>query len=145
MQARNKAHLIKLIHIAKSKLAMDEDTYRLMLQGIGNKSSTTQMTISELEAVLEHLKSRGFKVVPNKAGSMGKANTEQAQKIRALWLNLYEIGGIKDPSEYALSRYVKRIVGIDHLKWIDINQGIKLIETLKKWINRIERTQNERE
>lgn len=145
MQARNKARLIKLIHIGKSKLGMDDDTYRIMLQSVGNKSSTTLMTISELESVLEHLKNRGFKVVPNKAGSMGKANTEQAQKIRALWLNLYEIGGIKDPSEYALSRYVKRIVGIDHLKWIDINQGIKLIETLKKWINRIERTQNERD
>ena len=140
MQAPNKARLIKLIHIGKSKLGMEEDTYRLMLQSIGNKSSTTQMTISELEKVLEHLKSRGFKVVPNKAGTMSKANTEQAHKIRALWLNLYEIGGIKDPSEYALSRYVKRIVGIDHLKWIDVKQGITLIETLKKWINRIERT-----
>lgn len=135
-----KKSLIKLIHIGKSKLAMDEDTYRLMLQSIGgNKSSTTLMTISELEKVLEHLKSRGFRVIPNKAGTMRKAENAQARKIRALWLELYEMGEVKNPSEYSLSRYVKRITGIDHLNWIDVDEGIKVIETLKRWIQRAEK------
>lgn len=134
-----KQKLIKLIHIGKSKLSIDEDTYRIMLQSVGNKSSTTLMTISELEAVLEHLKSRGFKVVPNKAGTMRKADNAQARKIRALWLELYEMGEVKNPSEYSLSRYVKRITGIDHLNWIDVDEGIKVIETLKRWIQRAEK------
>ena len=35
-----KQRLIQLIHIARSDLQMDEDTYRQMLQGLTGKAST---------------------------------------------------------------------------------------------------------
>lgn len=134
-----KPHLIKLIHIGKSKLAMDEDTYRAMLLQIGNATSTTQMSISKLEAVLEHLKKCGFKIVPKKAGTLKRADDAQSKKIRALWLSLHDLGEVKDPSEYALSRYVKRITKVDHLSWINSVQASQVIETLKKWIDRVQK------
>lgn len=134
-----KSHLIKLIHIGKSKLAMDEDTYRAMLVQIGNATSTTQMSISKLEAVLEHLKKCGFKIVPKKAGTLKRADDAQSKKIRALWLTLHDLGEVKDPSEYALSRYVKRITKVDHLSWINSVQASQVIETLKKWIDRVQK------
>ncbi len=132
-----KPHLIKLIHIGKSKLGMDEDTYRAMLLQIGNASSTTEMGISKLEAVLEHLKRCGFKVVPNKAGRLKRADDAQSKKIRSLWLELHALGEVNDPSEYALSRYVKRITKVDNLNWINSVQASTVIETLKKWLGRI--------
>lgn len=116
---------------------MDEDTYRAMLLQIGNASSTTEMGISKLEAVLEHLKRCGFKVVPNKAGRLKRADDAQSKKIRSLWLELHALGEVNDPSEYALSRYVKRITKVDNLNWINSVQASTVIETLKKWLGRI--------
>lgn len=59
---------IRLIHIAKSQLNIDDDTYRHLLQALTKKSSTKMMTIRELEKVLDNLKSKGFKVKPPKSG-----------------------------------------------------------------------------
>lgn len=60
----NKQRLIQLIHIARSDLQMDEDTYRQMLQGLTGKASTKGMDISQLNRVMESMKSKGFRVKP---------------------------------------------------------------------------------
>lgn len=144
MHHYTKPQLIKLIHIAKSKLSMDEDTYRSILMRIGKKTSSKDLSLPELMQVLEHLKQCGFKVAPPKrAGTLSQSKKAQAKKIRSLWLTLHTLGAIQDSSEYALSRYVKRMVKVDHLNWINIAQGSLLIESLKKWVKRIE-VQNER-
>ena len=47
----NKQRLIQLIHIARSDLKMDEDTYRQMLQGLTGKASTKGMDITQLNQI----------------------------------------------------------------------------------------------
>jgi phage gp16-like protein len=59
MPAPNRQRLIRLIHVAKRDLSMDDDTYRAILQRIGKKASSADLTIPELEKVLEHLKRSG--------------------------------------------------------------------------------------
>ncbi|NLA89840.1 MAG: regulatory protein GemA [Alcaligenaceae bacterium] len=138
-QLSPKTRLIRLIQIAKRELGMDEETYRSILVEIGNKSSSTKMSISELERVLEHMKKCGFKVIPKnrKAGNLTMATDDQSRMIRGLWLELHEKGAVRNPSEYSLSRYVKRITGNDALQWTTVEQKSIIIETLKKWLNRI--------
>ncbi|KGF30464.1 gp16 family protein [Oligella urethralis] len=136
-----KARLIRLIKIAQRELGMDDETYRAILMKTGNKDSSTKLTVSELERVLEHMKKCGFKVVPKskKIGKMTMANDEQSKMIRGLWLELHRLGAVKNPSEYSLSRYVKRITGNDLLQWTTSEQKSKTIETLKKWLDRVNR------
>ncbi|WP_311515316.1 gp16 family protein [Oligella urethralis] len=138
-QLSPKARLIRLIQIAKRELGMDDETYRAILMEIGNEDSSTKLTVSELEQVLEHMKKCGFKVVPKskKIGKMTMANDEQSKMIRGLWLELHNLGAVQNPSEYSLSRYVKRITGIDLLQWTTAKQKSKVIETLKKWLDRV--------
>ena len=146
MRADRKS-LIRLIHVAKTDLSLDDETYRTILQRIGNKSSSADLTIPELEKVLEHMKRSGFKVRSKGRPGAAKrptaakssrplAQDAESKKIRALWLFMHQIGVVKHPSEEALAAYVKRIVGVDALQWINGEQAETLIETLKKWAMR---------
>ena len=145
MPAPNRQRLIRLIHVAKRDLSMDDDTYRAILQRIGKKASSADLTIPELEKVLEHLKRSGFKVRSKSKAAPKPAQAKpsrplaqdlESKKIRALWLFLHELGAVKNPSEEALATYVKRIAGVDALQWISGEQAERLIETMKKWAMR---------
>ena len=147
MPAPNRQRLIRLIHVAKRDLSMDDDTYRAILQRIGKKASSADLTIPELEKVLEHLKRSGFKVRSKSKSAPKPAQAKpsrplaqdlESKKIRALWLFLHELGAVKNPSEEALAAYVKRIAGVDALQWISGEQAERLIETMKKWAMRFQ-------
>lgn len=138
----DRQRLIRLIHVAKRDLQLDDDTYRAILQRVGGKGSSSDLTVPELEKVLEHLKRSGFKVrskakqpAPAKS-SRPLAQDAESKKIRALWLFMHQIGVVKNPSEEALASYVKRITGVDALQWINGDQAETLIESLKKWAMR---------
>jgi len=144
--------LIRLIHVAKRDLALDDDTYRAMLVAITGKDSSAGLSIPQLERVLAHMKAHGFKVrhksPPDRPrnsrhspGDLSRPLTQDAQskKIRALWLSLHDMGEVRDGSEAALAAYVKRITHIDALQWLNANQASLVIETLKKWQARVAR------
>lgn len=138
----DRQRLIRLIHVAKRDLQLDDDTYRAILQRVGGKDSSSDLTVPELEKVLEHMKRSGFKVrskakqpAPAKS-SRPLAQDAESKKIRALWLFMHQIGVVKNPSEEALASYVKRITGVDALQWINGDQAETLIESLKKWAMR---------
>ncbi|MFT7722240.1 MAG: regulatory protein GemA [Roseateles sp.] len=139
-----RARLVKVIHVARRELAMDEDTYRLMLTNVGGADSTTAMDLRQLNAVLAHLKRKGFRVrraapaAPAAAARPDRrqADAPSARKVRALWLFLHRLGGVRDPSERALAAYVKRIAKVDDLHWADGQALHLLVESLKKWAMR---------
>jgi len=142
--------LIRLIHVAKRDLALDDDTYRALLVAATGKDSSAGLSVPQLERVLAHMKRSGF-TVRHKApadrprnsrhplGSLSRVIDQDAQskKIRALWLSLHDVGVVRDCSEAALAAYVKRITGIDALQWLDGEQASRVIETLKKWRARV--------
>ena len=124
--------LIRLIHVAKRDLALDDPTYRTILRQSGGAESTTAMGDKQLQAVLDRLKSSGF--VVKKAGVRYTGATE-ADKVRALWRFLHVLGLVNNPSEQALMAYVKRISRVDDLRWAWQDYE-RLIETMKKWAMR---------
>lgn len=138
-----RARLIRLIHIAKAQLQLDEDVYRDILRSKAKgKDSSTELTVLELDAVLEHMKRGGFKVkgapqkAPRTARTRRMADDPEAKKIRALWLLLRDLGVLKNASEEALAAYVKRMTKVDDLHWINGHQAETVIESLKKWAMR---------
>ncbi len=56
----NKRILIAKIHIAKKDLALDDETYRDVLERVTGKTSCKDMDLSELKAVVMDLKRLGF-------------------------------------------------------------------------------------
>ncbi|MDZ7887724.1 MAG: regulatory protein GemA [Pseudomonas sp.] len=141
MKTDDRLRLIKLIHVARRELRMDDDTYRLLLsgmKGLGGATSTADLSVPNLYRVLEQLKQRGFKVRPSKK-QRPLAADDQSKKIRALWLTLHGVGEVRDPSEEALAKFVLKMTGVQALQWLSSEQASRVIENLKKWQLRVTR------
>ncbi|WP_145571342.1 gp16 family protein [Yersinia bercovieri] len=112
----NKPQLIRLIHIAKSQLKLDDDTYRVLLANTANgKTSCSVMSYQELQDVYSEFQQRGFKrrfkkptprVKPN---SKGLSRAAEIPKIRAVWNTMFLHGFVGSDDELALNAYVKRM------------------------------------
>ena len=70
----------------------------------------------------------GFKAAD---GRPRRAEHAVARKARALWISLFALGAIDNPSERALEHFAKRQLGVDRLQWADQSKGNRLIEALK--------------
>ena len=142
-----RADQIKLIHVGFKQLEkagqMTQDGYQAMLQSIANVSSSADMTNDQRAQVLAHLRRTGF--TPTKPASAGQkpdrkqADSPQASKLRALWLEMHDYGFVRNPAEAALAAYCKRQTRVEALQWLDNEQLEKCIEALKKWRHRDEK------
>lgn len=128
-------NLVKLIHVAKRDRRLDDDTYRQLLESYTGLSSTKDMSVKQLEGVMEALYKLGFKRSFKNPGKI-TATDEQSKKIRSLWLEMSEAGFVRDSSERAINAYVHRITGVGRLEWLGTDQASRVIETLKKWQKR---------
>lgn len=136
--ARRRA-LYGKIEIAKKALALDDDAYRDIVEKLFGKRSRTKLSNAQLVDLVEHFKSLGFKpkrTGPKRAGTRPLADSAWAAKIRALWLSLYHLGLVSDPSETALSAFVKRQAKVDDMRWLAPEQAFRAIEALKQWAAR---------
>lgn len=129
---------IQLIHVARQKVGMDEDTYRALLHDRFGLSSSTDMDWRQRKQLLDHFKTLGFKVVPSKKRPQSRplADDLQSTKIRELWLTLHTNGKVRNPDESALAAFVKRQTKVDALQWLTTKQASAVIEELKKWLAR---------
>ena len=124
--------LIKLIQVARRVLSLDEPNYRAILFAQGGNESLAAMPIDGMQKVLDYLKAQGFKVRKAKTDRK-QATGKDASKVRALWLFLHELGAVRDPSEAALTAYVKRQTKVDAWRFLNSYQVNTVIEALKKW------------
>lgn len=132
---------LAMIHIAKKDLGLDDDTYRSMLWTCARVHSSKDLDYAGRIAVLQHLKARGWKQKsPAKAKQKAPLAREPQQKmIRGLWLELHLIGRVLDPSEQAISRFIKNQTKIDRIEWLSSTQASRLIEQLKSWLARVDK------
>lgn len=123
-----RARLIRLIHVAKGKLKIGDGDYRAILEGISGKSSSAEMTVWDLEQTLKALKSLGFRVkkLPVKSDDCGRANEAQLTYIKGMW----ELVS-REKTERALNRFVLRIAGVDHLRFLDVSGAQKVTLALR--------------
>lgn len=135
--------LIAKVHIARKDLALDEDTYRGVLFEVTGHMSAKDCNESELERLVDHFKTRGFRprvvsrsVAGAKTAGRRLADHPSAKKARALWLSLYNLGAIKTASEAALETFAKRQLKVLELQWADQSHCDGLIEALKAMAER---------
>ena len=144
---KTKPKLIQLIHIAKQKLAMDEFSYRVMLERVTGKTSCKEMSVAELMKVEAEMEAKGFKKTsrrnhsPSRKSAFVKSNI--AHKIRAIWIEMSKKGLVRDGSETALNKWVRGVVNpilTAQNKPLALNVGALndqmaglVLERLKKW------------
>ena len=121
------------IHVAKKQLGMDDEAYRTMLWSVARVRSARDLDHAGRKTVLDHLKACGFK------RHSPKARDPQSRKIRALWLDLKDLGELRDASEEALNSFVSRLTGARALQWLSSDQASNVIEHLKAWTRRVQK------
>lgn len=136
---------IKLIHVARRELGLDDETYRAMLQMVAGVKSSSDLDWQGRKKVLDHFKAKGFKVKSKAApGKAPRPNLDAAdpqyRKIRALWSALHDSGVVRVNTDAAVRIYIKRMTGCDDYRFCNGAQVVIVIEGLKKWIGRINRS-----
>lgn len=138
--------LIRLIHIAKTQLKLDDDTYRAALVAATGKESCRKMTHAELILVYDAFVERGFKRRFKRENQRvkGRVKTAEISKITAVWITMHHHGFVADGSESALNKFVQRQTakenggaGVTELGWLNSALAYQVLESLKQWHSRL--------
>lgn len=136
---------IKKIHILKSALKIDDDTYRATLAAYGVKSSKDRaFTIGKADELIQDLVEKATaagvweKRKPARKAQAKRrlADDPQSKMIRAYWIQLHQAGKVTDPSEAALCKFVKRMTRKDDLAWLNDRDVTVVKKALKDWLER---------
>lgn len=143
------------VQIARKELGLADDDYRLILERLTGRTSSADCSDAELGRVLDEFKAKGWTpslvgrgrrpsgtsrpdapVVAARSIPNRPADHPAAKKARALWLSLWNLGEIRDPSEAALEVFARRQLKVERLQWADQGLTYKLIEALKAMAER---------
>ena len=137
MKFNKKSKLIQLIHVGKTQLGLDDELYREVLESCTGKTSSKEMTILQLESVLDLMKQLGFQVESkDKTGVQNLADDAQSKLIRHLWLQLHKAGQVRNSSEKALAKFVENKVGVSALQFLSTKNADMIITHLRQWCKR---------
>lgn len=131
MKTDNHARLIRAIQTCRRKVeGLDEDTtWRDFLQTHGGGRSLSAMSGPAMGRVLDALHKAG---APTKAAAPAPRyrDTDQSRMIRGRWIELADMGVVRDRSEVAMSAFVKRQTAQD-IGLLSPENAAKVIEALK--------------
>lgn len=141
----DRSKLLRLIHIARRDLQLDDETYRATL-GLtaGGETSCRDMNVSELLRVLEAFKKKGFNV-RSKPALRGVKPASPVAKILSIWQTMHRQGFVQSGDEVALNAWIRRTtakenggLGVAQLAWLnqDSALAVKVLESLKRWHRR---------
>lgn len=126
--------MIQLIHIGKSQLKMDDESYRLLLQQQFGKRSSKALNEQELRRLVKMLQQKGAMIhLP-----FGRSElSPMPKKIWAVWKSMASKGVITDGSSKALNNYIARILPNKQWNKLTIAEASQVIESLKQWQKRV--------
>ena len=121
--------LIQLIHVGRGKLALTDDAYRALLQGVSGKDSCADMTVPELEDAMKAMRRAGFRVrkkLPLRSEEIGKATTDQLAYIKGMW----ELAATHK-TDNALNAFIRRVARVDSIRFLNVRGAQKVILALR--------------
>lgn len=116
----------------------DDAVWRPFLaQHAGGIESTRAMSEPQLRAVVRALHKAGAPKRPGNSGGKRARYTAcpQLDKARALWVALADAGEVRDRSDTALAKFIRRQTRVD-IGMLTPEQWLPVIEALKGWARR---------
>lgn len=120
---------IGLVHVAKAKLRLDDQTYRDILHLVGGAETAKELSADAFRRVMDHFASLGFKSdwrTRNFGDRPGMATPGQVALIRKLWAEWSD-----DADERALGHWLQNSYGVSSLRFLDSSTAAKAIAGLK--------------
>lgn len=115
------------IHIAKSDLGLDDDTYRALLLDVTGLASSAKLSAKQRAAVLERFESKGWKNKKQK-GKPRALSTDKAPLISKIGALLADM---KLPWSYA-DGIARQMYKIERVGWCSNNQLRGIVTALVK-------------
>jgi len=130
---RQRNGLLAIVHIAKKDLGLDDVEYRDVL-GFYGVSSSAALSVSELEDLVDHFQSRGFKVQRSKV--QGSRDQGRRRMAEALHARIWEEALALDNGEKRVAGLVKKIAKVDDLRFCrnvgKLKQILKIVCVMKE-------------
>ncbi|KZL19046.1 regulatory protein GemA [Pseudovibrio sp. Ad37] len=123
----------KRLYAAKKAANLDDETLHDCLEASIGRRSAKGLTMIECNKALGYMEAKGHGV---KAQGSTQISGPFGGKAVALWLSAWNLGIIQDKTDKALLSWVKRQTKIEHINWVDGEDGSKVIDALKGWIKR---------
>lgn len=127
---------IKVIHAEARRIGWDDETRRLFMARETGKESSKHMTEAEAQKVILALR----QLAGTRPASRGKSQIvtgKYAGILRAMWLNAYHLGVVRNRDDKALIAFAKRQTGLEHTQFLtDGYKAGKVIDGLKKMMER---------
>lgn len=128
---------ITILHVAKAKLAMDDDCYRSVLAKCAGVTSSTELDVAGFTSVMGFFEYCGF--TPRSATGANYGNREgmatyaQLELIRTLWL---ETTRMQTLDETAMTKWLVRCFKVSSLRFLTKATAPRVITALKFWKSR---------
>jgi len=128
-----------VLHVAKTQLALDEETYRDILEAHAGVRSSVSLTYGGFLRVMRHFEACGFErrqIPPGPplqkgGGRAGMASDAELGKIRAMWAGLAGTYYRPGAEWKALRGFLKKRFRVDHENFLTAAQARKVIEAIK--------------
>ena len=131
MNKNSKQTLIAKIHIAKKELALDDETYRDVLERVTGKTSCKGMNLNELKAVVMDLKRLGFtpKQTAKTQTDHGRRPTTTADK-QPMLDKIEAILTDRGLHWHYAHGMAKKMFGKELVTWLTTEQMYKVVQAL---------------
>lgn len=126
-----------ILHVAKSKLALDDETYRQVLVRVAGVTSSKELDNAGFQAVMGFFDYAGFrplgKGAPRYGDRPGMATFAQLELIRELWR---ELRREDETNDEALAGWLLKYHKVHSLRFLTLDAARKVITALKAWKSR---------
>ena len=123
-----------ILHVAKSKLHWDDETYRMVLVRIAGVTTSKDLDQDGFAAVMGFAEYCGFrpleKGAPRYGDRPGMATYAQLELIRELWRELHDQATCDDE---ALTGWLLKYQKVSSMRFLTLDAARKVIVALKSW------------
>lgn len=131
----NKKAKLSLIHIAKKESGINDENYRVLLDGAAGIRSASDLEYEyQFNAIMKAFENLGFKSTRRGGGKKTRpqwtdewgGTPDQRAKIEVMWKTC-----ARNPTEKALRAFIKRIAHVDHPRFLRADLSRKVILALE--------------
>lgn len=127
--------LLAKVHIARKELAIQEESYRAILERITGCTSSKDCTEQQLKRLVAEFKRLGWKPKVCRASPEARP---YVRKIYALWREAGIVGAVSNASKETLRAFVLRQTGKSAPEFLGPADANKVNEGIKAMISRAE-------
>ena len=114
---------LAIVHVAKHKTGMTDEEYRELLSGRFGVETSKNLTLAQLDELLDHFEKLGFKNKSKRYSKPAEAKKRLVAKVKAIQADV----GLNDAY---LDGIARRIAKVDSWIWASPDQLRKIVAAL---------------